>query len=96
MIADALIGPSESPCLPLWFVRESDLGAFKASHPELSAWIEQNGFLAERQRVLVIPGPRGEVEGAVVGLGALSDWGQLAWWHTARLVIFASRVDCLP
>jgi leucyl aminopeptidase len=85
MIADALIGPSESPCLPLWFVRESDLGAFKASHPELSAWIEQNGFLAERQRVLVVPGPRGEVEGVVVGLGALSDWSQLAWWHTAGL-----------
>ncbi|MGA1376177.1 MAG: hypothetical protein ACO32H_06345, partial [Steroidobacteraceae bacterium] len=71
--------------LPLWVLRDSDLPGFKNSHPDIGNWLDQNGFNAERHRVVVIPGPQGEVRGAVVGLGPLGDWQRLSWWHASGL-----------
>ncbi|MBM4215984.1 MAG: leucyl aminopeptidase family protein [Gammaproteobacteria bacterium] len=85
MSHDASIWPNEATCLPLWLVRDRELAAFKATHPELASWIEQNGFTGERHRVLVVPGARGEIAGAIVGLGTIAEWGQLAWWHVSGL-----------
>jgi leucyl aminopeptidase len=85
MVQDSMICPWDGNTLPLWFVRESDLAVFKLTHPEASGWLEQHGFSAERQRVIIIPSSSGGVAGAVVGLGAMADWSQLAWWHASGL-----------
>ena len=85
MPQDALICHRNSFTLPLWLVRECDLGSFKAAHPTWGSWLDQHGFSAERQRVLMIPGQTGEMVGAVAGLGPLSDWNQLAWWQVSGL-----------
>ncbi|MGA1384560.1 MAG: hypothetical protein ACO32S_06590, partial [Steroidobacteraceae bacterium] len=74
MTPDTPLCPPDGMTLPLWFLRDSDLPAFKASHTDIGSWLDQNGFNAERHRVVVIPGPQGEVRGAVVGLGPLGDW----------------------
>lgn len=85
MPQDSLICHRNSFTLPLWLVRECDLGSFKAAHPTWGSWLDQHGFSAERQRVLMIPGQTGEMVGAVAGLGPLSDWNQLAWWQVSGL-----------
>ncbi|MBM4191842.1 MAG: leucyl aminopeptidase family protein [Gammaproteobacteria bacterium] len=86
MDQEALICSSNSRSLPLWFVREGDLAAFKTSVPAAATWLNQLAFAPERHRIAAIPGPNGEVAGAVVGLGLLADWSQLAWWHVSGLV----------
>ena len=85
MTPDTLVCPPDGTTLPLWLLRESDLPAFKASHPSIGTWLDENGFSAERHRVVAIPGPQGEVRGAVVGLGPLTDWQRLSWWHASGL-----------
>ncbi|MEY2625043.1 MAG: hypothetical protein RL412_818, partial [Pseudomonadota bacterium] len=85
MPQDALICHRNSSTLPLWLVRECDLASVKAAHPTWGSWLDQHGFSAERQRVLMIPGQTGEMVGAVAGLGPLSDWNQLAWWQVSGL-----------
>ena len=85
MPQDSLICHRNSFTLPLWLVRECDLASVKAAHPTWGSWLDQHGFSAERQRVLMIPGQTGEMVGAVAGLGPLSDWNQLAWWQVSGL-----------
>ncbi|MFM7396499.1 MAG: leucyl aminopeptidase family protein [Gammaproteobacteria bacterium] len=86
MDQDVLICLPNSPSLPLWFVREADVASFKTSFPAAATWLNQHGFAAERHRITTIPGTNGEISGAVVGLGPLADWSQLAWWHVSGLI----------
>jgi leucyl aminopeptidase len=72
--------------LPLWLICESALSAWLAEQPPATAtWIRANGFLAEKHRVLVLPGANGNVGGAVVGLGSLAAPADLKLWHAAGL-----------
>jgi len=84
---DQLLAPPGAPAIPLWLLRESDLAAFKAAQPAaVGAWLQQHGFVAERHRILGIPGSSGEIVGAVAGVGALDDWSKLCLWHVAGLI----------
>jgi leucyl aminopeptidase len=72
--------------LPLWLICESALSAWLAEQPAATAtWIRANGFLAEKHRVLMLPGANGNVGGAVVGLGSLAAPADLKLWHAAGL-----------
>lgn len=83
---DQLLAPPGAAAIPLWLLRESDLAAFKAAQPPaVGAWLEQHAFLAERHRVLGIPGGGGELAGAVAGVGPLDDWSKLSLWQVAGL-----------
>lgn len=84
---DQLLAPPGAPAIPLWLLRESDLAAFKAAQPTaVGVWLEQHAFVAERHRVLGIPGSSGELMGAVAGLGPLEDWSKLSLWQVSGLI----------
>lgn len=63
---------------PVWLVRKQDLDGWRAAlAPYQAAWVRESGFAAERQRLILVPGPEGNVAGAALGLGALGDWAAL-------------------
>ncbi len=49
------------------------------------AWLGATGFKAERQQLALLPGPDGNVRGAVLGLGPLATIEALELWHVAGL-----------
>ncbi|HEY2592086.1 MAG TPA: leucyl aminopeptidase family protein [Steroidobacteraceae bacterium] len=84
---DMLLTPDRGPGRPLWLLTEAELPAWLAAQPEpLSAWVQANGFQAERHRVLALPGPDGQIAGVVVGLGPLAGAASLTLWHAAPLI----------
>jgi leucyl aminopeptidase len=78
--------PTATGALPLWLVTESSLQGWLAEQGATVAnWVRANGFLAEKQRVLMLPGTSGNPAGAVVGLGSLASVNDLKLWHAAGL-----------
>jgi leucyl aminopeptidase len=80
-----LLSAAESKdAVPLWLVTEAQLPHWLAQlDAPAAAWLRGHGFLAERARVMSIPGARGGVAGAVAGLGTLADAAQLSLWDAA-------------
>jgi leucyl aminopeptidase len=71
---------------PLWLVTEAGLPQWLQQQPEaLASWVRANGFQAERSRVLALPGPAGEIAGALLGLGSLAQIQDIKLWHSAGL-----------
>ena len=69
---------------PLWLVGESMLQPWLAGiDPASAAWVNGQGFQAERARVLTLPAPNGGIGAAVLGLGALGDAAQCSLWDGA-------------
>jgi leucyl aminopeptidase len=70
--------------VPLWLLHDDELDAFHATQDERSAtFLAEQGFKAERHRVLLIPDARGAIAAAVAGLGKRH--GELSLWHVAGL-----------
>jgi len=81
-----LIVNEATPSAPLWLLTDADLARWLAEQSaELSQWVRANGFQAEKQRVLALPGRGGAIGGAVVGLGPLGSLADLKLWHAAGL-----------
>ncbi|MGH8219034.1 MAG: leucyl aminopeptidase family protein [Steroidobacteraceae bacterium] len=81
-----LLTREHGPGRPLWLLTEAQWPAWLAEQPEpLAAWVRANGFQAERHRVLVVPGPDGQIAGALLGLGPLAALADLTLWHAAPL-----------
>ncbi len=60
--------PAAAGALPLWLVTDSTLQGWLAeAGSEIANWVRANGFQAEKQRVLMLPGASGNPAGAVVG-----------------------------
>jgi len=84
--ADLIPPASASGALPLWLLPETGIEGWLGEQPSSTAqWVRANQFAGERHRVLVLPGPDGRAQGALVGLGNLADLGQLNLWHAAPL-----------
>ena len=78
--------PTATGALPLWLVTDGTLQAWLSERgPEVANWVRANGFLAEKQRVLMLPGASGNPSGAVMGLGSLASVNDLKLWHAAGL-----------
>ncbi len=77
-------GDAAAGALPLWLATESGLPALRERlDPAARLWLREQNFLAERGRVLTLPGPNGAVGGAVAGLGALAAPDQVGLWDAA-------------
>jgi leucyl aminopeptidase len=85
MLADMLLDGSESQgATPLWLVAESQLARWREQlGGPGAAWVARQGFQGERARILAIPGPQGEMAGAVAGLGPIADPAQPSIWDGA-------------
>jgi leucyl aminopeptidase len=78
--------PAATGALPLWLVTDGTLHAWLAeAAPEVANWVRANGFQAEKQRVLMLPGASGNPAGALVGLGSLASLSDLNLWHSTGL-----------
>jgi leucyl aminopeptidase len=82
----ALLDHDDGTLRPLWLATENEGEGWCARLPEAEratalAWARGQGFRAERGRVLALPGPRGELAGAVLGLGRLASFAELAPQH---------------
>jgi leucyl aminopeptidase len=78
--------PAAAGALPLWLVTDSMLQGWLAEQrAEVANWVQANGFLAEKHRVLTLPDASGNPAGAVVGLGSLASPDDLKLWHSAGL-----------
>src|SRR3954469_19504551 len=78
--------PAATGALPLWLVTDGTLqGWLSERGPEVANWVRANGFQAEKQRVLMLPGASGNPSGAVMGLGSLASVNDLKLWHAAGL-----------
>jgi leucyl aminopeptidase len=76
----------EGESRPLWLLSDAELPAWLAVQPAaVASWVRAHNFQAERHRVLSIPGPQGNVAGAVVGLGSLREPHAITLWHAAGL-----------
>jgi len=71
---------------PLWLVTEASMSTLLGQLPPAQArWLRAQGFAAERHRVQTLPGPDGGIAGAVLGLGALAQPGDLSLWEAVAL-----------
>jgi leucyl aminopeptidase len=71
---------------PLWLLTEAELPGWLASQPAtVAAWVQANGFQAERHRVLVLPNAEGGIGGVIAGLGSSTAPDDLKLWHAAGL-----------
>jgi leucyl aminopeptidase len=79
-----LLAADSKGAVPLWLVTESQLSGFLGRLEAAAvAWLAGHGFQAERARVMTVPGPRGEVAAAVLGLGSLSEAAPPSLWDAA-------------
>lgn len=72
--------------VPLWLVSEAGLPAFLTQLTAAqAAWLRNQGFQAEKGRVVTIPDERGAVAAAVAGLGPASGNAPANLWDAAPL-----------
>ena len=72
---------------PIWLVGEQGLPSWLEMQPAaVRSWARAHGFLAERQKVLLIPSSTGDgIAGVVLGLGATPDLTEPTLWTSAGL-----------
>jgi leucyl aminopeptidase len=77
-------GDAAAGALPLWLATEAGLPALRERlDPASRQWLQSQNFLAERGRVLTLPGREGGLGGAVAGLGPLASTDQVGVWDAA-------------
>jgi leucyl aminopeptidase len=77
-------GDAAAGALPLWLATEAGLPALRERlDPASRQWLQCQNFLAERGRVLTLPGRDGALGGAVAGLGPLASADQVGVWDAA-------------
>lgn len=72
--------------VPVHAVAESDLATWEAAAPVAwRQWSRENGFRAERHRVLVLPAADGTLGAVLLGVGRRAAGEPLSPWHYAGL-----------
>ena len=74
----------DNAVIPLHLVFEEDLQAWSESQPpQTQRWMREQGWNAEKNRALPIPGDDGRLRAAAYGLGRRS--GEINLWHAAGM-----------
>jgi len=82
-VSSHLLSEAEaSGAKPVWLVSEQGLGAWlEVQPPAVRAWARAQGFLAEKNRLLVVPTSAGDgIAGAALGLGPTPDLHEPSIW----------------
>ena len=59
----------QQPARPLHLIRDGETGQLPTLSAAHRGWLEANGFKAAARKLVVLPGPGGEIAGAALGLG---------------------------
>ena len=72
---------------PIWLVGEQGLSAWlEVQTPAVRSWARAQGFLAEKQKLLLVPTPNGDgIAGAALGLGPVPDLSEPTIWTSVGL-----------
>ena len=83
----SLLKPDQTEsAVPLWLASESTLAEVLAAlAPAQATWVRNQGFQAEKGRIVAIPDAQGAVCGALAGLGPLQNLAALSLWEAAAL-----------
>jgi leucyl aminopeptidase len=87
-VSSHLLSESErANARPIWLVGEQGLAAWlEVQTPAVRSWARAQGFLAEKQKLLLIPTPSGDgIAGAALGLGAVPDLAEPTIWTSVGL-----------
>jgi leucyl aminopeptidase len=87
-VTSHLLSESESGnARPLWLVSEQGLAAWlEVQTPAVRSWARAQGFLAEKQKLLIVPTATGDgIAGAALGLGPVSDLSEPTLWTSVGL-----------
>jgi len=87
-VSSHLLSEAEaSGAKPVWLVSEQGLGAWLEVQPAaVRAWARAQGFLAEKNRLLVVPTSAGDgIAGAALGLGPTPDLHEPSIWTSVGL-----------
>jgi leucyl aminopeptidase len=80
-----------TPSIPLHLLYEDDFEQWRAAQDETARnWAALHGFKAERNKLLLLPGPQGRPAAVIVGLGKNNPREQISYW------IGAAAADRLP
>jgi len=87
-VTSHLLNASEkSNARPIWLVGEQGLAAWlDVQTPAVRSWARAQGFLAEKQKLLLVPTPNGDgIAGAALGLGPVADLSEPNLWTSVGL-----------
>jgi leucyl aminopeptidase len=78
-------GPARE-AIPIALLPESAFESWLAGQPSsIRSWAAAAGFKAEKHKLLLIPGPQGQLASVALGLGPVAGLAALSLWHTALL-----------
>jgi leucyl aminopeptidase len=82
-----LLNPEQAEnATPLWLASDGTLPDVLARlSPAQAAWVRNQGFQAEKGRVVAIPDAAGAVAAAIAGVGPLANLASLSLWEAAPL-----------
>jgi leucyl aminopeptidase len=87
-VTSHLLSDSESSgARPIWLVAEQGLAAWlEVQTPAVRSWARAQGFLAEKQKLLVVPTASGDgIAGAALGLGSVPELSEPTLWTSVGL-----------
>ncbi|HEY0684611.1 MAG TPA: leucyl aminopeptidase family protein [Steroidobacter sp.] len=77
---------SNHPSIPLKLLHEEDFEQWRAAQEEpVRNWAATHGFKAERNKLLLVPGPQGRPVAAIVGLGKNNPREEMSFWLGAAV-----------
>lgn len=75
-----------TPSIPLQLLHEDDFEQWRAAQDEpVRNWAATYGFKAERNKLLLLPGPQGRPVAVIVGLGKHNPREEISYWIGAGL-----------
>lgn len=86
MTSADLTNPSVPLAIPLHLLHEDDFEQWHAEQDEATRnWAATHGFKAERNKLLLLPGPHGRPVAVIVGLGKHTPHEPVSYWIGAAL-----------
>src|SRR5687768_6896050 len=81
-----MTAPSTSSSIPIHLLHEDDFEQWRHAQSEMARnWAATNGFKAERNKMLLVPGPNGRPVAVIFGLGKRNPREDVSCWAAAAL-----------
>lgn len=86
MIATTIATHVTTPSIPLHLLHEDDFEQWRTAQDEATRnWASTHGFKAERNKLLLLPGPQGRPVAVIAGQGKHNPCEEVSYWSGAAL-----------